>query len=74
LSARFYGSVVIHNVRPEQDATINQIDPEDGSPYKKQYDLRKFLRNGKIGIIERLDEAFSDLGSIGKSLAQYNSK
>jgi len=71
LSARFYGSVVIHNVRSEQDATINQIDPEDGSPYKKQYDLRKFLRNG---IIERLDEAFSDLGSIGKSLAQYNSK
>ena len=67
MSARFYGFVVNHNVRPDQDATIDQIDPEDGSPYKKQYDLHKFLREGKFGMIERLDETFSDLGSIGKS-------
>ena len=47
-----------------------QIDPEDGTPYKKQYDPRKLLRAGEVGMIERLDEAFADLGSIGKSLAK----
>ncbi len=47
-----------------------QIDPEDGTPYKKQYDPRKFLRAGEEGMIERLDEAFADLGSVGKSLVK----
>jgi fructose-bisphosphate aldolase class II len=70
LSAQFYGSVVNHNVHLEQNATIDQIDPEDGSPYKKQYDPRKFLIEGEIGMIKRLDEVFSDLGSMGKSLVQ----
>ena len=61
LFARFYGSVANHNVCLEEDATIDQIDREDGSPYKKKYDLHKFLREGKFGMIERLDETFSDL-------------
>lgn len=46
-----------------------QIDPEDGTPYKKQYDPRKWLRAGQEGFIARLDEAFADLGSAGKSIA-----
>lgn len=45
-----------------------QIDPQDGTPYKKQYDPRKWLRAGEQGFIARLDEAFADLGSAGKSL------
>ncbi len=47
-----------------------QIDPDDGTPYKKQYDPRKLLRAGEVGFVARLDEAFADLGSEGKSLAQ----
>ncbi|MGC1954215.1 MAG: class II fructose-bisphosphate aldolase [Gammaproteobacteria bacterium] len=47
-----------------------QIDPEDGIPYKKQYDPRKYLRLAELSTIERLQEAFADLGSMGKSLAQ----
>ncbi len=48
----------------------HQIDPDDGTPYKKQYDPRKWLRAGEMGFITRLDEAFGDLGSAGKSLAK----
>jgi fructose-bisphosphate aldolase class II len=47
-----------------------QVDPDDGTPYKKQYDPRKWLRAGEMGFIERLDEAFVDLGSKGRSLAK----
>jgi len=47
-----------------------QIDPEDGTPYKKQYDPRKWLRAGEVGFIARLDEAMADLGSAGRSLAK----
>lgn len=47
-----------------------QIDPDDGTPYKKQYDPRKLLRAAEQGFIARLDEAFADLGSVGKSLAR----
>jgi fructose-bisphosphate aldolase class II len=46
-----------------------QIDPKDGTPYKKLYDPRKWLRLGEEGIIKRLNEAFVDLQSAGKSLA-----
>ncbi|MBL1146154.1 MAG: class II fructose-bisphosphate aldolase [Pseudomonadota bacterium] len=46
-----------------------QIDPEDGTPYKKQYDPRKWLREAEKGMAARLDEAFADLGAAGKSLA-----
>lgn len=47
-----------------------QIDPETGTPYKKLYDPRKFLRLGEEGVIARLGEAYADLRSAGKSLAQ----
>jgi fructose-bisphosphate aldolase class II len=46
-----------------------QIDPDDGTPYKKLYDPRKYLRAAEMGIVTRLQEAFVDLGSKGKSLA-----
>ena len=57
-------------VEENEKAFKYQIDPEDGTPYKKLYDPRKFLRAGEEGMINRLDEAFNDLGSVGKSLAQ----
>jgi len=47
-----------------------QIDPEDGTPFKKFYDPRKWLRAAEVGMADRLSEAFKDLGSTGKSLAQ----
>jgi fructose-bisphosphate aldolase, class II len=46
-----------------------QIDPEDGTPYKSSYDPRKWLRAAEKGMVERLGEAFADLGSTGKTLA-----
>lgn len=46
-----------------------QIDPEDGTPYKKFYDPRKYLRLGEQGVVERLQEACADLGSKGQSMA-----
>ena len=45
-----------------------QIDPDDGTPYK-EYDPRGYLRVGEQ-IIDRLQEAFVDLKSNGKSLAR----
>jgi len=47
----------------------HQIDPDSGKPYKKLYDPRKWVREGELGIAKRLDEAFADLGSAGRSLA-----
>lgn len=47
-----------------------QVDPETDAPYKKQYDPRSWLREGEKGIVERLGEAFKDLRSAGKSIAQ----
>ncbi len=46
-----------------------QVDPEDGTPYKKFYDPRKYLRAGETGVVERLLEACEDLGSRGRSIA-----
>ncbi|MEX0848003.1 MAG: class II fructose-bisphosphate aldolase [Ilumatobacteraceae bacterium] len=46
-----------------------QIDPVDGTPFKSYYDPRKWLRKAEQGLVERLGEAFADLGSTGKSLA-----
>ena len=57
-------------VNENPKAFLYQVDPDDGTPYKKQYDPRKVLRSAEINMIERLDEAFTDLGSIGKSLAK----
>lgn len=52
-----------------EKAFAYQIDPDDGKPYKKQYDPRVWLREGEKGLIARMDEAFADLRSAGKSLA-----
>ncbi len=64
--AEAVGKYVMDNAK----AFTHQIDPEDGTPYKKQYDPRKWLRAGEQGFITRLDEAIADLGSAGKSLAK----
>ncbi|MCI0753107.1 class II fructose-bisphosphate aldolase [Teichococcus vastitatis] len=50
-------------------AFTHQIDPSSGKPTKKLYDPRKWLRAAEKGIVKRLDEAFADLGSTGKTLA-----
>ena len=64
--AKAIGSYVNENPK----AFLYQVDPEDGTPYKKQYDPRKVFRGAEVSMVERLDEAFVDLGSVGKSLAQ----
>lgn len=56
-------------VHENEKAFKYQIDPEDGTPYKKLYDPRKWLRKAEEGMSARLDEAFKDLKSAGKSLA-----
>ena len=56
-------------VQANAAAFKHQIDPDTGTPYKKQYDPRAWLRAGEETMIARLDEAFADLKSVGKSLA-----
>jgi fructose-bisphosphate aldolase class II len=56
-------------VQANEKAFKYQIDPADGTPYKKLYDPRKWLREGEKGLVKRLDEAFADLKSAGKSLS-----
>lgn len=56
-------------VKANAKAFAHQIDPDDGTPYKKLYDPRKWLRLGEDGIVTRLGEAFADLKSAGKSIA-----
>lgn len=51
-------------------AFLHQIDPETDTPYKKFYDPRKWLRIGQESIVSRLEEAFIDLGSKGRSIAR----
>jgi fructose-bisphosphate aldolase class II len=60
------GKYVNENAR----AFLYQIDPDDGTPYKKAYDPRKYLRAGELGIVDRLQEACEDLGSKGRSIAR----
>jgi fructose-bisphosphate aldolase, class II len=47
----------------------HQIHPETDEPLKKLYDPRKWLRMGEEKLIERLGQAFNELGSKGKSVA-----
>jgi fructose-bisphosphate aldolase class II len=56
-------------VNEHPKAFLYQVDPEDETPYKKQYDPRKYLRAGEQGIVDRLQEACEDLGSKGRSIA-----
>lgn len=46
-----------------------QLDPDDGAPLKKFYDPRKWMREAEKGLVDRLGEAFNDLGATGKSIA-----
>ncbi len=48
----------------------HQVDPNDGTPYKKFYDPRKWLRAGELGMVARIEEAMKDLGSAGRSVAK----
>jgi len=57
-------------VNDNPKAFLYQVDPEDGTPYKKLYDPRKYLRAGELGVVARLQEACEDLGSKGNSIAE----
>jgi fructose-bisphosphate aldolase class II len=57
-------------VNENSEAFKWQVHPETGQPYKKQYDPRVWLRKCEEAMIARLDEAFVDLKSQGKSLAE----
>jgi len=63
--ARPVGKFVNENAK----AFKYQIDPDDGTPFKKFYDPRKWLREGERGMVDRLTEACADLGSVGRSIA-----
>lgn len=65
-----YAKPIGDYVDAHRKAFSYQIDPNDGTPYKKQYDPRKWLRAGELGFVERLDEAFVDLGSKGRTQAK----
>lgn len=56
-------------VMTNEKAFKHQIDPDYGTPYKKLYDPRKWLREGEVSMVTRLNEAFADLKSAGRSLA-----
>lgn len=64
-TAEAVGKFVIDN----EKAFKYQIDPDDGTPYKKLYDPRVWLRAGEESMVTRLDEAFADLKAVGKSIA-----
>ena len=61
-------------VEKNMTAFKHQIDPDSGKPYKKEYDPRAWLREGEKGVVERLNEAFKDLNSAGKSIAHSAEK
>lgn len=69
-----FSEQVGYYVNANAKAFVHQIDPDTGKPYKKEYDPRAWLRAGEKGIVTRLNEAFADLKSAGKSLAQHNNK
>jgi hypothetical protein len=48
---------------------LSGIRAAAGTPYKKLYDPRKWLREGETHLVTRLNEAFADLKSAGKLLA-----
>ncbi len=56
-------------VKANPVAFSHQLDPDSGKPYKKLYDPRVWLRKGEEGLVARLQEAFADLGSAGRTLA-----
>ena len=64
-----YSEAIGKFVNQNPKAFLYQVDPETDKPYKKYYDPRKYLRAAEENMIARLNEAFADLGSKGKSLA-----
>ncbi|MBT4043998.1 MAG: class II fructose-bisphosphate aldolase, partial [Rhodospirillaceae bacterium] len=65
-----FASAVGAYVEKTPRAFSYQIDPDDDKPYKSVYDPRKWLRQGELSVVERLNEACADLHSTGKSLAK----
>lgn len=57
-------------VKANPVAFSHQLDPETGKPYKKVYDPRKWLIEGQKGVISRLQRAFEELGSKGRSVVR----
>jgi len=57
-------------VQAQPEAFLWQVHPDTGAPYKKQYDPRAWLRQCELATVERLNEAFSDLGACGHTLAE----
>jgi len=64
-----YAKPVGEFVKANPKAFSHQLDPDDGTPYKKFYDPRKWVRAAEEGMVARLQETFETLGSAGKSLA-----
>jgi fructose-bisphosphate aldolase class II len=64
-----FSEAVGNYVNENSDAFKWQVHPETGQPFKKQYDPRVWLRKCEEAMIARLDEAFVDLKSHGKSIA-----
>ncbi len=56
-------------VTQNPEAFRYQIHPETHKPLKSLYDPRKWLRAGEKTLATRMDEAFKDLGSVGKTQA-----
>ncbi|PHQ68607.1 MAG: class II fructose-bisphosphate aldolase [Sneathiella sp.] len=46
-----------------------QIDPDTGTPFKKLYDPRAWLRACETSMAERVQQACDELGASGKSIA-----
>ena len=65
-----FSKPVKNYVDENSKAFQHQIDPDDGTPYKKFYDPRKWVRMCEESMAERLVEAFEDLRSNGRSIAQ----
>nr|WP_321455339.1 class II fructose-bisphosphate aldolase [uncultured Cohaesibacter sp.] len=63
-----FAEAVAANMDLNPVAFKHQVDPKDGTPYKKFYDPRKWLRAGELGMIARLEEAMADLGSAGRTV------
>jgi fructose-bisphosphate aldolase class II len=55
-------------VKANPVAFTQQVDPATGKPCKKVYDPRVWLREGQKSMAARLDEAFRDLGSVGRTV------
>jgi fructose-bisphosphate aldolase class II len=53
-------------VLTKKDYLLSQIGNPDGAdqPNKKHYDPRKWVREGELTFISRLEKAFADLNNV----------